>query len=171
ALQLSASDKLHPPKASLAATGGAFISYGTWRIRYSASMMRRLPLLLLIASIATGCEGFDVLSPQRTGALMRTIQIGMTEAEVINHLGKPQQEEVRGDTKFLFYATPWQVAEKAKQRSPIAIRDGRVVGLGIAYLGTPASTRPWDAWLVQVRREGEEHFRYSTTFAIGAPND
>ena len=138
--------------------------------RYSAYMMRGLLALLLIASVTAGCEGFDVLSPQRTGALIRTIQIGMTEAEVINHLGKPQREEIRGDTKFLFYATPWQVAEKAKERNPIAIRDGKVVGLGIAYLGTPAP-RPWDAWLVQVRKEGEERVRYSTTFAIGAPND
>jgi hypothetical protein len=134
-------------------------------------MMRRLPALLLMASITAGCESFDVLSPQRTGALMRTIQIGMSEAEVIDHLGTPQRQEMRGDTKFLFYATPWQVAEKAKQRSPIAIRDGRVVGFGIAYLGRPTSPRPWDAWLVQVRREGEERVRYSTTFAIGAPND
>ena len=133
-------------------------------------MMRRLLALLLIVSITPGCEGFDVLSPQRTGALLRTIQIGMPEAEVINHLGKPYKEEVRGDTKFLFYTAPWQAAEKAKERNPIAIRDGKVVGLGIAYLGTPA-LRPWDAWLVQVRREGEERVRYSTTFAIGPPND
>jgi len=134
-------------------------------------MMRRLLALLLIASITVGCESFDVLSPQRTGALIRTIQIGMTEAEVINHLGKPQKEEIRGDTKFLFYATPWQAAEKAKERNPIAIRDGRVVGLGIAYLGTPAPPRPWDAWQVQVRPEEEERVRQSTTFAIGPPND
>jgi hypothetical protein len=138
--------------------------------RYPAYMMQRLLALLLIACSAAGCEGFDVLSPQRTGALIRTIQIGMTEAEVINHLGKPQREEIRGDTKFLFYATPWQVAEKAKERNPIAIRDGKVVGLGIAYLGTPAP-RPWDTWSVQVQPEGEERVRYSTTFAIGASKD
>ena len=134
-------------------------------------MMRRLLALLLIASITVGCESFDVLSPQRTGALIRTIQIGMTEAEVINHLGKPQKEEIRGDTKFLFYAAPWQAAEKAKERNPIAIRDGRVVGLGIAYLGKPAPLRPWDAWLVQVRPEEGGRVRYSTTFAIGQAND
>jgi hypothetical protein len=142
-----------------------------WPIRYSAHKMRRLLALLLVVTITAGCEGFDVLSPQRTGALIRTIEIGMTEAEVVNHLGKPQKEETRGDTKFLFYATPWQVAEKAKERSPIAIRDGKVVGVGIAYLGKLAPPRPWDAWLVQVRPEEEERVRYSTTFAIGQPND
>jgi hypothetical protein len=139
--------------------------------RSFACMMRRLPALLLIVSVTAGCEGFDVLSPQRTGALIRTIQIGMTEAEVINYLGKPHNVEIRGDTKFLYYATPWQAAEKAKERNPIAIRDGKVVGLGIAYLGTPGSQKSWDAWLVQVRPEGEEHVRYSTTFAVGSPND
>jgi hypothetical protein len=64
--------------------------------------------------------------------LLRTIQLGMTEEEVTAQLGKPQKQELRGETKFLFYATPWQVAEKAKTRSPIAIKDGNVVGMAPA---------------------------------------
>ncbi len=78
----------------------------------------------------------------------------MSEEEVTAHLGKPQKQEIRGETKFLFYATSWQVAEKAKQRSPIAIRQGNVVGLGVAYLAkfSPPDVK-WDAWVVEVRPE------------------
>src|SRR5215467_13888755 len=135
--------------------------------------MGRLSALLAIALLAAGCESFDVLSPQRTGALLRTIQIGMSEAEVSEHLGKPQKQETRGDTKFLYYATPWQIAEKAKERTPIAIRDGKIVGLGSAYLQkfTSAKGPAWDAWLIEVRPEEEERARYRTTLPIALPND
>jgi hypothetical protein len=129
--------------------------------------MRQLAALLVVASITTGCESFDVLSPQRTGALIRTIQVGMSEEEVVAHLGKPQKQEARGDMKFLFYATPWQVAEKAKQRSPIAIKDGKIVGLGVSYLAKfePASRFPWDAWVVQVSAEEARQIYYATAFS------
>jgi hypothetical protein len=101
--------------------------------------------LLLIGLLAGGCESFDSLSPQRTGVLLRTIQLGMTEEEVAAQLGKPQKQEVRGETKFLFYSTPWQVAEKAKQKSPIAIKDGNVVGMGVTYLAR--FSPPDDKWI------------------------
>jgi len=135
--------------------------------------MRQLLALLAIASIAAGCDSFNVLSPQRSGALLRSIQIGMSEAEVIEYLGEPQKREIRGDTKFLYYATPWQIAEKAKERTPIAIRDGKIVGLGSAYLEKFTSTKgpAWDAWLIEVRPEEEEHTRYRTTLPIAQPND
>jgi len=97
----------------------------------------------------------------------------MSEAEVAEHLGEPQKQEIRGDTKFLYYATPWQIAEKAKERSPVAIRDGKVVGLGMAYLEAfvPPKARSWDAWLVEVRSGEEERPRYSATLPIGQPDD
>jgi len=135
--------------------------------------MRQFLELLLIACITAGCESFNVLSPQRSGALLRTIQIGMSEAEVTEQLGEPQKQELRGDTKFLYYATSWQIAEKAKERSPVAIRDGKVVGLGITYQEAlaPPKVRPWDAWLVEVRPEEDEHTRYHAVFPIGLSND
>jgi hypothetical protein len=117
--------------------------------------MRPRPALLAIAFIITGCESFDVLSPQQSGALLRTVQIGMSEAEVTEQLGKPQKQETRGDTTFLYYTTSWQIADQAKERIPIAIRDGKVVALGNTYLAKFVATRgnAWDAWLVVVRPE------------------
>ena len=124
--------------------------------------VRHLSALLVVGLVAGGCESFDVLSPQRTGVLLRTIQLGMSEEEVTAHLGKPQKQEVRGETKFLFYATSWQVAEKAKQRSPIAIRQGNVVGLGVTYLAkfSPPEGK-WDAWVVEVQPQEPKRLTYT----------
>jgi hypothetical protein len=110
--------------------------------------------LLAVAIAASACESFDVLGPQRAATLFHKIQIGMSQTEVIDQLGKPHKAEVRGTTEFLFYQTAWQIAEEAKQRSPIAVRDGKVVGLGDAYLklfSNPAD--PWTGWVTQVSSE------------------
>jgi hypothetical protein len=125
--------------------------------------VRHLAAFLVVSLLAGGCESFDVLSPQRTGALIRTIQLGMTEEEVTAYLGKPQKQEVRGETKFLFYATAWQVAEKAKTRSPIAIRDGNVVGMGSIYLAkfSPPNVK-WDAWVMEVRPQEHTWLTYTS---------
>ena len=80
----------------------------------------------------------------------------MTRTEVIDQLGQPQKQEAKGATELLFYRTIWQVADQAKLRTPIAIRDGVVVGFGDAYLAKPCRiTRgiAWDAWLVDVRAD------------------
>jgi hypothetical protein len=77
----------------------------------------------------------------------------MTKTEVIDQLGQPQKQEVRGATELLFYRTIWQVADQAKLRTPIAVRDGVVVGFGDVYSENPAGSprTSWDAWLIDVR--------------------
>jgi hypothetical protein len=115
-----------------------------------------IPALLAIAYLAGGCENFNVLSPERSGALLKRIHVGMSEAEVIDQLGKPQRQEVHGATKFFFYRTTWQLAEEAKWRNPIAFRDGKVVGFGKAFLEHPNRPAvepgsPSDAWQIDVR--------------------
>ena len=114
----------------------------------------QIPAILAVTCLAGGCESLDVLSPQRSAALLSKIQPGMSRAEVIDQLGQPQKQEARGATELLFYRTIWQVADQAKLRTPIAVRDGIVVGFGDAYLENPAGSpgaSSWDAWLVDVR--------------------
>jgi hypothetical protein len=114
----------------------------------------QIPAILAAACLAAGCESFDVLSPQQSAALVNKVQVGMTRTEVIDQLGQPQKQEARGATELLFYRTIWQVADQAKLRTPIAVRDGVVVGFGDAYLDNPAGSpgaSSWDAWLVDVR--------------------
>ena len=113
----------------------------------------QIPAILAAACLGAGCESFDVLSPQQSAALVNKVQVGMTRTEVIDQLGQPQKQEARGATELLFYRTIWQVAEQAKLRTPIAIRDGVVVGFGERYEGNPGGspTAAWSAWLVDVR--------------------
>jgi hypothetical protein len=114
----------------------------------------RILVLLAVAIGATACESFDVLGPQRSAALLYKIRVGMSQAEVIDQLGKPQKEEAQGATQFLFYQTAWQIADQAKQRIPIAIRDGKVVGLGNVYLKNHSNpANPWTSWVIQVSSE------------------
>jgi hypothetical protein len=115
-----------------------------------------LATLLAVANLAGGCESFDVLSPQRSAVLLKKIQLGMSEAEVIDELGAPQKREVHGATDLLYYRTTWQLAEDAKWRNPIAIRDGKVVGFGRAFVENPDRSAAvaefaGDAWLADVR--------------------
>jgi hypothetical protein len=115
----------------------------------------RFAILLAVASLVAGCDSFHVLSPERSGVLLKKIQLGMSEAEVIDELGAPQRREVHGATALLFYRTAWQLAEEAKWRSPIAIRDGKVVGFGQPFSEDPdrpaaEAALPDNAWLIEV---------------------
>ena len=119
-------------------------------------MRRTLQILALLAVpfLAAGCAGLDVLGPEQSAALVNKVQVGMSEAEVLGQLGRPQKQEVHGTTTFLFYETIWQVAEQAKQRSPIAIKDGMVVGLGNAYLQSfTSSAVSGGSWTAEVNSE------------------
>jgi hypothetical protein len=115
-----------------------------------------LAVLLAVANLAGGCESFDVLSPQRSATLLKKIELGMSEAEVIDALGAPQKREAHGATELLYYRTTWQLAEAAKWRNPIAIREGVVVGFGRAFVENPNRSAAvaefsGDAWLADVR--------------------
>lgn len=59
------------------------------------------------------------------------IKIGMTRGDVVGYLGPPQKSEMVGSTEFLFYTPIWYVLPLfVSSQNPIAIRDGKVVGLG-----------------------------------------
>jgi hypothetical protein len=91
-------------------------------------------MLLLSAHVLGACDTMKILSPEQTKALLHgPIQIGMSRDDIIKQLGQPFREERHGTTEFLFYQTAWQVTEKAETRSPIALVDDRVVGLGKAH--------------------------------------
>jgi hypothetical protein len=91
-------------------------------------------ILLLSAHVLGACDTMKILSPEQTNTLLHgPIQVDMSREDIIKQLGQPFREERRGTTEFLFYQTAWQVTEKATTRSPIALVDDKVVGLGKAY--------------------------------------
>jgi outer membrane protein assembly factor BamE (lipoprotein component of BamABCDE complex) len=71
--------------------------------------------------------------PQSSTLVANKIKIGMSRAEVLTWLGSPQRAEIHGTTEFLFYTPTWQFALASVSLTPIAIRDGKVVGMGSSY--------------------------------------
>jgi len=59
------------------------------------------------------------------------IRLGMSRGDVIGHLGPPQKIETVGTTEFFFYTPVWYILPLfVSSQNPVAIRDGRVVGMG-----------------------------------------
>jgi hypothetical protein len=125
-------------------------------------LRRSTGVLLLAAHVLSACDSAKILSREQTSALLNgPIPIGMSREDIIRQLGQPFREEKHGTTEFLFYQTVWQVTEKAETRSPIAIVDDKVVGLGKAHYDNlvkqqaaerrkkeeSAKTQAWDATL------------------------
>jgi hypothetical protein len=101
--------------------------------------MRAVSVLVLIAFAAlphalAACA--PILSPQQGGILINKIQLGMSRNDVVEQLGQPHKQETQGPTEFLFYNTNWVMTDAASQRSPIAIKDDKVVGFGKSYYET-----------------------------------
>ncbi len=68
---------------------------------------------------------------QSNALLNGKIKIGMSRGDVIGYLGPPQKSETVGSTEFLFYTPIWYVLPLfVSSQNPIAIRDGKVVGMG-----------------------------------------
>jgi hypothetical protein len=115
-------------------------------------------VLFLAVHVLGACDSTKILSMEQTNTLLNgPIQIGMSREDIIKQLGQPFREERHGTTEFLFYQTVWQVAEKAATRSPIALVNDRVVGLGKAHYDNlvkqqaadAAKKQAWDATLEQ----------------------
>src|SRR5262245_41127709 len=91
------------------------------------------PLLALAALLAVACQGPQLLSPQQGGILINKTTAGMRKEELLEKLGPPHKQETYGPTEFLFYNTNWIMVDAAKQRSPVVIVRGKVVGFGNGY--------------------------------------
>jgi hypothetical protein len=102
----------------------------------------------LASVLAAGCQNPAVEPRDRvldvkvaSNLINGTIKLGMKRKEVVGWLGSPQRTETYGDTDFLFYNAPWYMAGAAFSTNPVAIKDGRVCGLGKTYYATFSSKR------------------------------
>jgi hypothetical protein len=105
--------------------------------------MRSLSLAavcLLIAGTLQACAG-QMHVAQTTALANGKIKIGMSRGEVIVYLGSPQKSETVGSTEFLFYTPVWYVLPLfVSSQNPIAIRDGKVVGMGKSHYDSITQT-------------------------------
>jgi hypothetical protein len=82
-----------------------------------------LVLVLVTLLAVAGCAGKNGSS---TTANIASIDVGMTETQVLSLVGQPRMRETYGSTSF------WIYADDAGASVPIAIVDGRVTSIGRA---------------------------------------
>jgi hypothetical protein len=99
---------------------------GTW-MRSPA-----LAAFVLLLGVAA-CESKAVVSGPALLSLLYDIEIGTPREEVIHQVGTPADRLTIDETEFLFYYTDWVDTPKAIDRSPFAIVNGRVAGMGKTY--------------------------------------
>ena len=76
-------------------------------------------------------EGFANEPGQQPG--IGAIRVGMSRAAVVDRRGTPYRVETAGNIEFLFYDTSWQMSWGTTGTNPIAIADGKVVGMGSSF--------------------------------------
>jgi hypothetical protein len=90
---------------------------------------RNLRVLAVIAllSVIAGCSEKGSVT---AAAKVLSVEVGMTQNEVLAIMGPPQRRETRGGTEFLIYPSGGASEAAALNFVPIAIVDGRVTGIG-----------------------------------------
>ena len=61
------------------------------------------------------------------------LSVGMSREEVVAQLGEPHKQDAVGDMLFLHYRSAAVLDKQAESFNPVAIMQGRVVGIGPAY--------------------------------------
>jgi hypothetical protein len=85
---------------------------------------------LLVAAGLQACAA-QMRFAQTNSLINGKIKLGMSRGDVVAYLGPPQKSETVGSTEFLFYTPVWYVLPLfVSSQNPIAIRDGKVVGMG-----------------------------------------
>jgi hypothetical protein len=96
--------------------------------------MRALCIKAAVAlALATMC---GCLSERQNALVNGQVKVGMEKTKVIAYLGLPQKTETYGATEFLFYDPPVLATLAAIPYNPVAIRDGKVSGVGMVYYKT-----------------------------------
>jgi len=57
----------------------------------------------------------------------------MSRDAVVTQLGDPHRIETNGKMEFLFYRAPWTMSWGTIGSNPIAVVDGKVVGMGSSF--------------------------------------
>jgi hypothetical protein len=98
------------------------------------SSATRALIALTLACALGGCGGQQMTATRSQTLWNGKIEVGMTRLEVEQQLGFPQKVERVGATEFFHYTPFWIVpSATVASRTPVAIRNGKVVGMGKAY--------------------------------------
>ena len=94
-----------------------------------------MAFVLALLTMLSACQSSEKVLPVNVaGALVNgSIHTGMTRAAVVDQLGTPHRVETTGNIEFMFYNAPWQMIWGITGTNPIAITDGKVVGMGSSF--------------------------------------
>ena len=70
----------------------------------------------------------------RNAKNIKRLEVGITKEEVIQIMGEPDKREAFGQDELWFYLTNAWVGPP-RDYTPVAIRDGKVIGWGIHFIG------------------------------------
>lgn len=120
------------------------------------SYMNRIFFIALSAIILTGCSSYPSFRDKNRSNIIQ-IERGMTRPQVMQIMGtnsvsgidgtitNPYKRELIRDHNGIEYEVLYYYTEKVGNKSreqgmtPVILRDGRVVGIGWRYLGSPES--------------------------------
>ena len=96
---------------------------------------QRVALVVALLAMLSACQSSEkVLPVSAASALVNgSIQIGMSRADVVAQLGDPHRIETNGKMEFLFYSAPRTMSWGTIGSNPIAVVDGKVVGMGSSF--------------------------------------
>jgi len=100
---------------------------------WSRNAVRVVAAALIVVLGTAACQSKPLISGPQLKSFLYEVQIGMTREDVISRLGEPADRLAIEDTEFLFYYTDWINTPKAVERSPFAIKDGKVIAMGKTY--------------------------------------
>jgi hypothetical protein len=101
---------------------------GTMRIQ-------RVALVVALLAMLTACQSSEKVLPVNVASALvnGSIHTGMSRAAVVAQLGDPHRIETNGKMEFLFYSAHWTMSWGTIGSNPIAVVDGKVVGMGSSF--------------------------------------
>ena len=97
--------------------------------------IQRVALVIAMLAMLAGCQSTEKVLPmnQASNLVNDAIRVGMSRAAVVDRLGTPLRLETAGNIEFLLYDAPWRMSWGTTGTNPIAVADGKVVGMGSSF--------------------------------------
>ena len=112
----------------------------------TARRVRRGMAAAVLCLGLTGCaEAMQQAESMSRSEDSQRLAVGMTEAQVIELLGKPPKRERWGNTQFLLFETNYFSLDSSGRYTPVALVDGKVVSWDQAYYeNTVRARKHWN---------------------------
>ena len=84
----------------------------------------------LVIAMLAACQSTEKVLPMNQASNLVMAQFALSRTAVVDRLGTPLRLETAGNIEFLLYDAPWRMSWGTTGTNPIAVADGKVVGMG-----------------------------------------